>query len=144
MTPARLPAAVALALSLALATGGARADGLCDQLGRAADLAKTGFQPIEGDALPTDSAKYRRSTIQLSDGDNCAVEDHRVLSCAWQPSTADDLKKMVASVAACFPNARTAPVAADDDSPPGTSFKLDAASIDVGLTANVLSLNVGP
>jgi hypothetical protein len=137
-------ARLAAALVLLLVPAAARADGLCDQLGRAVDLAKTGFGPAEGEPLPANDGQYWRSTIQLSAGDNCAIEGHRVLSCSWEPSTEDDLKKMVASVAACFPAAQQSVADAGDGGPPQTSFKFDQASIEVGLTADVLSINVGP
>ncbi len=143
MTPARL-AAAALTLTAILGPAGARAEGLCDQLSKAIDLAKTGFGPAEGAPLTSNNSQYWHSTIQLSAGDNCAIEGHRVLSCSWEPSTADDLKKMVASVAACFPNAQQTVTQGDGDGPSQTSFKFDAATIDIGLTEDVLSLNVGP
>lgn len=134
-----------LVLALVLAPAAARAAALCDQLGKAVELAKTGFGPVEGDPLPgSNNGQYWRSTIQLSAGDNCAVEGHRTLSCSWEPSTAADMKKMVASIAACFPNAPRDETRVDDASPPDTTFKFDQANIEVGLTADVLSLNVGP
>lgn len=138
-----LIAAGALALAIAPA---ANAASLCEQLSQAIDLAKTGFGPVEGEPLsPGLDNHYWRSTIQLSAGDNCSVEAHRVLTCSWQPSTADDLKKMTGSVAACFHKAKRVVVPSDDDKgPPGASFKFDAASIEIGLTANILSLNVEP
>jgi len=137
--------AAGAAIALLLAPVAARADGLCDQLGKAVGLAKTGFGPVEGDPLTAaNDGQYWHSTIQLSAGDNCVIEAHRVLSCTWEPSTADDLKKMVASVTNCFPTAQQETVNADDGEPPQTNFKLDEASIEVGLTADVLSINVGP
>jgi hypothetical protein len=142
MTSANL-AAAATGLALILSPVAARADGLCDQLSKAVELAKTGFGPVEGDPLSSNDSRYWHSTIQLSEGDNCAIEGHKVLSCSWEPSTEDDLKKMVGSVAACFPNAQQ-DVVNNDDGPAQTNFKLDQASIEIGLTADVLSLNVGP
>jgi len=139
MKPVLLAALLAAALPAA-----ARADDLCAQLGHAVELAKTDFKSIEGDALPSNNGQYWRSTIQLSAGDNCAVEAHRILTCSWEPSTEDDLKKMVASVGACFPDAQKQTVAVGDGLPPETDFKFDAATIQLGLTADVLSLNVGP
>jgi len=138
-----LIAAGALVLATAPA---ANAASLCEQLSQAIDLAKTGFGPIEGDPLSADPDNhYWHSTIQLSAGDNCSVEAHKVLTCSWQPSTADDLKKMTNSVAACFHKAKRIAVPSDDPKgPPGASFKFDAASIEIGLTANILSLNVEP
>jgi hypothetical protein len=141
MKIACLTAASVLGLALAPA---ARADDLCGQLSRAVELAKTGFGPAEGEPMSSNNSQYWRSNIQLSAGENCAIEGHRVLSCSWEPSTADDLNKMVASVEACFPNAEKTEAKADADSPPETSFKFDQASIEIGLTADVLSLNVGP
>jgi hypothetical protein len=135
---------IAAALALIVAPAAARADGLCDQLGKAVELAKTGFGPVEGDPLSSNNSQYWRSTIQLSAGDNCAIEGHRILTCSWEPSTAGDLKKMIGSVAACFPDAQRSETKADEDGPPETSFKFDAATIELGLTADVLSLNVGP
>jgi hypothetical protein len=141
MTPARFAAALIVAAAVpSLASAAA----LCDQLGKAVAYAKTGFGPVEGDALTSNDNQYWRSTIQLSDGDNCAIEGHKILTCSWEPSTPADLKKMVASIAACFPDAQQNVTKTDDDSPPQTTFKLDEASIDVGLTADVLSLDVGP
>ena len=101
MTSASLAAATALLLAISPAA--ARADDLCDQLGKAVELAKTGFGPAEAEPLTTNSGQYWRSTIQLSAGDKCAIESHRVLSCSWEPSTEDDLKKMVTAVAGSFP-----------------------------------------
>jgi hypothetical protein len=139
-----LTAAAMLILAANLAPAAARAEGLCEQLSKAVDLAKTGFGPVEGDPLSSNDSQYWKSSIQLSAGDNCAIEGHRILSCSWEPSTEGDLKKMVASVAACFPDAQRDLVKADDDGPPQTTFKFDQADIDIGLTADVLSLNVGP
>jgi hypothetical protein len=141
MKLASLTLAGALALALAPA---ARADDLCGQLGKAVELAKTGFGPVEGDPLSSNDSQYWHSTIQLSAGDNCAIEGHRILSCSWEPSTADDLAKMIKSVAACFPDAPRSDTPADPDGPPETSFKFDQSTIEIGLTADVLSLNVGP
>jgi len=138
------PVSLAAVMILVLAPSAASAENLCGQLGKALDLAKTGFGAAEGDALPNSDGHYWRSTIQLSDGDNCAIEEHRVLSCSWEPSTAKDLKKMVASIAACFPEAKRQQVKVDEDGPPDVTFKFDDASIEVGLTADVMSLNVGP
>jgi hypothetical protein len=138
---------VSLAAALALITAPvvAHADSLCDQLGRAVDLAKTGFGPVEGDPMSdANNGQYWHSTIQLSAGENCAIEGHRVLSCSWEPSTPADLSKMVASVAACFPNAQRNDVQIEDDGPPETNFQFDQAKIEIGLTADVMSLNVGP
>lgn len=135
---------LAVVLALALVPSAALADDLCGQLGKALDLVKTGFGPAEGDPLPNSDGHYRRSTIQLSDGENCAIEEHRVLSCSWEPSTAKDLKKMVSSIAACFPDARRKQVKIDPDGPPDVTFTLDRGSIELGLTADVMSLNVGP
>lgn len=142
MTFARLTLAGLLALTLAPAA--ARADDLCSQLGKAVELAKTGFGPVEGDPVSSNNSQYWHSTIQLSAGDNCAIEGHRILSCSWEPSTAGDLKKMVGSVAACFPAVPRSDTPTDADGPPETSFKFDQATIEIGLTADVLSLNVGP
>src|ERR1700712_588492 len=137
--------AAAFAVALVLSPVAARAEGLCDQLAKAVDLAKAGgFQPAEGDPIVSDSGQYWHSNIQLSAGDNCAIEGHRLLSCSWEPSTNDDLKKMVKSVAGCFPHAPKASMPDPDGGPAGTSFKLDQATIEVGLTVDVLSLNVGP
>lgn len=139
------PLSLAAALLIVLVPAAARAEGLCSQLGKAVELARTGFGPAEGEPMPgDDSGRYRRSTIQLSAGDNCAIESDKVLSCSWEPSTAADLNKMVGSIAACFPDAARSQAQADPDSPPDTTFKFDQASIVVGLTADVLSLNVGP
>jgi hypothetical protein len=135
---------VATILALALVPAAAHADGLCDQLGKALELAKTGFGPAEGDLLNSNNNQYWRSTIQLSAGDNCAIEGHRILTCSWEPSTEGDLKKMVGAVAACFPDAQRNETNAGDEGPPETSFKFDQASIVLGLTADVLSLNVAP
>jgi hypothetical protein len=135
---------LASVLALALAPAAARASDLCDQLGKAVGMARTGFGPVEGDPLSSNNSQYWHSTIQLSAGDNCAIEGHRILSCSWEPSTAGDLKTMVASVAACFPDAPRSETPADADGPPETSFKFDQATIEIGLTADVLSLNVGP
>jgi len=133
------------ALVLAAAPA-AQAASLCEQLNQAIELAKTGFGPIEGDPLSADPDNhYWHSTIQLSAGDNCSVEAHKVLTCSWQPSTADDLNKMAGSVAACFHKAKRLAVPSDDENgPAGASFKFPAASIEIGLTANILSLNVEP
>lgn len=138
-----LIAAGAACLALAPA---AQAASLCDQLSHAVDLAATGFGPIEGDPVATDPDNhYWRSTIQLSAGDNCSVEAHKVLTCSFQPSTADDLKKMTASVGACFHKARKVAIPSEDGvGPPGASFHFDAATIEIGLTADVMSLNVEP
>ncbi len=144
MKSVSLTAATVLALTAILSPVAARAGGLCDQLGEAVELAKTGFGPVEGEPLSSNDSQYWRSTIQLSAGDNCAIEGHRILSCSWEPSTAGDLNKMVASVAACFPRAQRDVIATDDGGPPQISFKLGQASIEIGLTADVLSLNVGP
>jgi hypothetical protein len=136
---------LAACLALTLAPGLAQAAGLCDQLSQAVGLVKTGFDTVEGDPLAgSSSGEYRHSKIQLSAGDNCAVEAHKVLACSWEPSTTEDLTRMTASVAACFPAAQqvTAPAAANGDSE--TDFKLEQATIAIGLTADVLSLNVGP
>lgn len=138
------PLCLAAVLALALAPQAALADDLCGQLGKALDLAKTGFAPVEGDPLPDSDGHYGHSTIQLSDGDNCAIEEHRVLSCSWEPSTAKDLKKMVGSIAACFPDAKRKQVKVDPDAPPDVTFITDRGSIELGLTADVMSLNVGP
>jgi hypothetical protein len=135
---------LAAALALALAPAMAHADGLCDQLAKAVELAKTGFGPAEGEPLSSNNSQYWHSTIQLSAGENCAIEGHRILTCSWEPSTAGDLTKMIGSVAACFPDAPRSDTKADEDGPPETSFKFDAATIQLGLTADVLSLNVGP
>ncbi|MDR3513400.1 MAG: hypothetical protein P4L73_17315 [Caulobacteraceae bacterium] len=136
---------LAAILALVLTPAAARADGLCDQLGKAIDLARTGFGPVEGDPLPgSNDGQYWRSTIQLSSGDNCAIEGHRILSCSWEPSTAADMQKMVGAIAACFPNAPRTEAKIDPDGPPDTTFKFDQASIEVGLTVDVLSINVGP
>jgi hypothetical protein len=137
--------AVSLALVLALgAAPAAYADDLCSQLSHAIGMAKTGFGPAEGDPIATDSGQYRHSTIQLSAGENCAIEGDRLLSCSWEPSTEGDLAKMVASVAACFPAAEKTTTSADDSGPGETDFKFETAKIEIGLTADVLSLNVGP
>jgi len=138
----RLAAAFAAAVILAPLT--ARADGLCESLKKASDMAATGFQPAEADPITSDSGQYWHSTLQLSAGDNCAIEGHRLLSCSWEPSTPDDLKKMIKSVAACVPKAKKAAMPDPDGGSAGASFKLDQATIEVGLTADVLSLNVGP
>jgi hypothetical protein len=127
-------------------TPAARAASLCEQLSQAIGLAKTGFGPVEGDPLSSaPDNHYWRSTIQLSAGDNCSVEAHKVLTCSWRPSTADDLTKMAASVGACFHKAKRAAIPSEDDiSPPGVSFGFEAATIEIGLTADVMSLNVEP
>lgn len=122
----------------------AAAEPLCSALGRAVDMARTGFGPAEGDPLPANNGQYWRSTIQISSGENCAIEGHRILSCTWEPSTSADLQRLVRSVGACFPKAERHDTDIGDGGPPETSFKLSAASIDIGLTADVLSLNVGP
>jgi hypothetical protein len=140
----RLRLSAALASILLLAPLAARADGLCEQLGKATAMAQAGFQPAEGDPITSDSGQYWHSNIQLSAGDNCSIEGHRLLSCSWEPSTPGDLKKMIKSVAACVPKAQRTVVPDPDGGPAGASFKLDQATIDVGLTADVLSLNVGP
>lgn len=138
------PVSLAAVLVIAFAPSAAFAGDLCGQLNKALDLAKTGFGPAEGDPLADSDGHYSHSTIQLSDGDNCAIEEHRVLSCSWEPSTAKDLKRMVASIAACFPDAQRQQVKVDQDGPPEVTFKFDQASIELGLTADVMSLNVGP
>lgn len=142
MTPARLLAA-SLAV-LALAPLAARADDLCAQLNKAAGFAQGGFGSVEGQPRASNDNQYWDSTIQLSDGDNCSIEAHKMLTCSWEPSTGADLTKMVSSIAACFPSAQQTVVKGDDGEPPETDFKLDDATIEVGLTADVLSLNVGP
>jgi hypothetical protein len=143
MTPARL--AAASALLLVLAPVAARADALCDQFSKATELASGGFASVEGEPISNDPDNhYWRSTLQLSSGGNCAVEAHKVLTCAWEPSTAADLKTMTDSVAACFPSAKQTPQPDPSGGPAGASFRVNDASIDVGLTADVLSLSVGP
>ena len=140
----RLRLAAPLAAALLLAPLAARAEGLCGQLAKATQMAQSGFQPAEGDPIASESGQYWHSTIQLSAGDNCSIEGHKLLSCSWEPSTAADLKKMIKSVAGCFPKAQRADVPDPDGGPDGASFKLDQATIDLGLTADVMSLNVGP
>jgi hypothetical protein len=136
--------ALALACALALSATVARADDFCSQLGKAAAMAGGGFGPAEGDPVSTDADNhYWRSTLQLSEGDHCAIEAHKVLSCSWEPSTSADLERMIGAVAACFPKAHRIAVPAPDG-PAGASFRLEHASIDLGLTADVLSLNVQP
>jgi hypothetical protein len=127
---------------LAAAPAVSRAEELCDQLGEATQLAKTGFNSVEGDPAPGGDGRYRRSTIQLSAGDHCAIEAHKVLSCAWEPSTENDMAKMTGAIATCFPNAQQATSPAGGDLQ--TTFKLDHATIVIDLTADVMSLNVGP
>jgi hypothetical protein len=142
MPSARLAAACTLALLFAPMA--ARADELCDHLSKAVELATSGFGPAEGDPVSSDPDNhYWHSTIQLSAGDNCAIEAHKVLSCSWEPSTPDDLRKMKASVAACFPDAQQTVEPDTEGGPSGVSFKVNDASIDLGLTADVLSLSVG-
>jgi hypothetical protein len=144
MPSARLAAASILVLTLAPAM--ARADSVCGRLAGAVAMAASGFDLAEGDPIASDSGQYWHSKIQFSDGDNCAIEAHKFLTCSWEPSTEADLKKMVDSVAACFPDAHPDPVKPDDDpdAPPGARFTLDQASIEIGLTADVLSVNIGP
>jgi hypothetical protein len=51
---------------------------------------------------------------------------------------------MIRSVADCGPEAKPTTVADPDGGPPGARFNLERATIEIGLTADVLSLNVGP
>jgi hypothetical protein len=144
MPSARLAAASIVVLILAPAM--ARADDVCARLTGAVAMAANGFDLAEGDPITSDSGQYWHSKIQFSDGDNCAIEAHKLLTCSWEPSTEADLKKMTDSVAACFPDAHPDVVKPDDDpdGPPGARFTIDQASIEIGLTADVLSLNIGP
>ena len=144
MTSARLAAASALALFLAPCVWPAPTACATDLTGAVA-MAASGFDLAEGDPIASDSGQYWHSKIQFSDGDNCAIEAHKLLTCSWEPSTEADLKKMVDTVSTCFPNVHPDVVKSDDDDgPPGASFKFDQASIEIGLTADVLSVNIGP
>jgi len=135
---------MAALLALVLSPAASRAAGLCDQLAAATRMAASGFQSAEGDPITSDSGQYWHSKIQLSAGDNCAIEGHRLLSCSWEPSTKEDLEKMIRSVEACAPGAVRTTIPDPDGGPDGVSLKLDQSTIEIGLTADVMSLNIGP